>query len=199
MPSRCAVCERPAGNLCSNCEAEIGFAPQQIRHPELFGIALCSYDERISRLLVSFKDQGQFGLASDMARQLKLGLVDLPEFSESIAVVPIPSRIENFRRRGYSPTLLLAQQLASRDSRLEVVNGLSFQRRVSDQVGLSAIERRQNLSGSMKAGQQLAGRLCLVLDDTVTTGASMREALRALSTVGATVVRALCFSQSARG
>jgi predicted amidophosphoribosyltransferase len=67
---------------------------------------------------------------------------------------------------------------------------------VKDQVGLSETERISNLSFSMQLNQSVAGRVCYLLDDVVTTGATALEAARVLRVGGATVAGVLALSHS---
>ncbi|WP_225991356.1 ComF family protein [Actinomadura montaniterrae] len=72
------------------------------------------------------------------------------------------------------------------------VGGLRQCRRVADQAGLGARARRDNLSGALEAVGRaaLAGRRVVLVDDVITTGASLAEAARALRAAGADVVAA---------
>jgi predicted amidophosphoribosyltransferase len=67
---------------------------------------------------------------------------------------------------------------------------------VLDQVGLTAHERLANLSMSMSLNQSVTGRVCYLLDDVVTTGATALEGKRVLSLGGATVAGVLALSYS---
>jgi predicted amidophosphoribosyltransferase len=77
-----------------------------------------------------------------------------------------------------------------------VLNSLVLAKNVKDQVGLSSLERRANLAGSMSLNQKVAGKYCFVVDDICTTGATLIEAWRALSVAGANVLGALVVSES---
>jgi predicted amidophosphoribosyltransferase len=154
------------------------------------------YSDETSRLLVSLKDKGQFALVTELAQMLRPIIEKLPP-SESIRyLVPAPSSPENFSKRGFHPMLLLAQALASKQPSLKALNCLRFSRRVKDQVGLTETERIANLSSSMQLNQLVAGRVCYLLDDVVTTGATALEAARVLEVGGATLAGVLAISYS---
>ena len=92
--------------------------------------------------------------------------------------------------------LLLAQAVVSKHPGLKVLNCLRFSRRVKDQVGLTETERMANLSSSMELNQSVTGRVCYLLDDVVTTGATALEAARVLRLGGATLAGVLAISYS---
>lgn len=78
------------------------------------------------------------------------------------------------------------------------VRALEHRRRVADQAGLSASDRAANLSGAMRARFDLSGRRVIVLDDVITTGATLAEAARALREAGAEVSAAAVVAATAR-
>ncbi|GLY89076.1 hypothetical protein Airi02_070050 [Actinoallomurus iriomotensis] len=71
--------------------------------------------------------------------------------------------------------------------RIVCVRALRHRRRVADQAGLSAMDRALNLTGAMESRLDLRGRRVIVVDDVITTGATLAEAARALRAAGADV------------
>ena len=196
FPSRCAVCDRPGNNLCLDCKNLLWIEPREFLLSGLAIHTVTKYSDETSKLLVSLKDKGQFALVAELAQMLRPVIENLPA-SESIRyLVPAPSSPENFSKRGFHPMLLLAQAVASRHPSLSVLNCLRFSRRVKDQVGLTESERIANLSFSMKLNQSVTGRVCYLVDDVVTTGATALEAARVLRLGGATLAGVLAISYS---
>jgi predicted amidophosphoribosyltransferase len=154
------------------------------------------YSDETSRLLVSLKEKGQFALVAELAQMLRPVIENLPASESNSYLVPAPSSPENFSKRGFHPMLLLAQAVASKHPSLKVLNCLRFSRRVKDQVGLTEPERLANLSFSMELNQSVTGRVCYLLDDVVTTGATALEAARVLRFGGATLAGVLAISYS---
>ncbi len=143
-----------------------------------------------------------------------------------IVLVPLPSRPAAVRRRGYRHVDLLVRAALQRGAFnvlgmpqlqpwLRLARGrpqraLGVFQRSRGQVGLSADERQRNRRGTMRVrsrvswrfGRAAAGRECLagkrviLLDDIVTTGASLREAHRVCVEAGATVLAALCLGDT---
>jgi ComF family protein len=196
FPSRCAICDRSGKNLCEACRNLILVEPKEFLVAGIPVFTVTNYSNETSKLLVALKDKGQSALVIELAQLLRPVIENLP-FSETASyIVPAPSRPENFSKRGFHPTLILAQALAPQNQALQVLNCLRFSRSVMDQVGLSARQRLDNLHMSMSLNQPVAGRVCYILDDVVTTGATVSEAKRVLTLGGATVAGALTLSYS---
>ena len=196
FPSRCAVCDRPGNNLCLDCKNLLWIEPREFLLSGLAIHTVTKYSDETSKLLVSLKDKGQFALVAELAQMLRPVIENLPA-SESIRyLVPAPSSPENFSKRGFHPMLLLAQEVARKYPSFSVLNCLRFSRRVKDQVGLTEPERLANLSFSMELNQSVSGRVCYLLDDVVTTGATALEAARVLRVGGAYLAGVLAVSYS---
>ncbi len=196
FPSRCAVCESPGMNLCDTCRNLIVLEPREFLVAGLRVFTVTKYTSEISKILVAFKEKGQSALVAQLAQMLRLVTNNLPASESPSYLIPAPSRAENFSKRGFQPTLLIANAIANQNPGLRVLNCLRFSRSVSDQVGLSDTERLANLSLSMSLNQPVTGRVCYLLDDVVTTGATAAEGKRVLSLGGATVGGVLAISYS---
>jgi ComF family protein len=196
FPSRCAICDCSGKNLCDPCRELIWIEPKEFNLSGLAVFTVTNYKEETSKLLVALKEKGQFALVSELATMLEPILKKIPTSESTVFLVPAPSRAANFANRGFTPMLLLAQAISNRNPRLKVLNALNFSRDVKDQVGLTANERLANLAESMRLNQQVAGKICYLLDDVVTTGATALEAARVLRIGGATVPGVLALSYS---
>ncbi len=196
FPSRCAVCEALGPNLCADCHQVLRPSPHDFQRGPVVGRAATLLSPEISKLLVSFKDRGQSALVSDLNELIAPLVAELAAFSEVVHLVPAPSRMENFARRGFTPSVVLARALSNQVTNTRVLNCLVLAKNVRDQVGLSGAQRHENLAGSMSLNQRVGGRLCFVVDDICTTGATLIEAWRALSVGGANVLGALVISES---
>jgi ComF family protein len=196
FPSRCAICDSSGKNLCDPCRELIWIEPKEFNLSGLAVFTVTNYKEETSKLLVALKEKGQSALVSELAIMLEPILKKIPSSESTVFLVPAPSRPANFAKRGFTPMLLLAQAISNRNPRLKVLNALNFSRDVKDQVGLTANERLANLAESMRLNQQVAGKICYLLDDVVTTGATALEAARVLRIGGATVPGVLALSYS---
>ncbi len=108
------------------------------------------------------------------------------------ALVPVPSRPGSARRRGHDPLLRISRvaavDLRRRGIDVRVVPVLRLRRRVVDQAGLDSARRRANQHRAMSvasgAARLLDGGRLLLVDDVLTTGATLAEAARALHAAG---------------
>lgn len=196
FPSRCAVCNRSGQNLCKQCRLLLFIEPRQFQLSDLQIFTVTKYTDEISKILVALKDKAQSALVVELSKMLEPVVDVLPACESTIYLVPAPSRPENFSRRGFQPMLLLARKISEGREGIRVLNCLNFARSVQDQVGLSEHERMRNLSMSMVLNQKITGRVCYLLDDVVTTGATALEATRVLKLGGASVAGVLAISYS---
>jgi predicted amidophosphoribosyltransferase len=149
------------------------------------------YDGPVARVIAAFKDSGATGaapaLAAALRRTLRVAADDLtPDPELRLLLVPVPSAPGSTRRRGYLPLVVLA-----RAARLPLTRALRHVRDVRDQAGLAAADRAVNLAGAMAADRSVAGRGVVLLDDVVTTGATLAEAARAVQEAGGRVLGAV--------
>nr|WP_228494694.1 phosphoribosyltransferase family protein [Clavibacter sp. VKM Ac-2873] len=108
-------------------------------------------------------------------------------------VIPVPSPPAPLRRRGYAPVEVLLARAGMVPLRTPGAPGLRrhplrFTRRPADQAGLGVAARAANVDGCLAARIDLTGRRILVVDDVLTTGATLRETCRAVRAAGGEVV-----------
>ena len=121
-----------------------------------------------------------------------------------IYLVPVPSRPEMTRIRGFVPSVVLANKLAKELQKLgvraRVRNLVRLNRNVKDQAGLTRQGRHDNLLGAMIAGSPVGvgdeAAVLWMVDDVVTTGASLRELHRCLVAAGWNVQSFVTFAET---
>jgi predicted amidophosphoribosyltransferase len=128
--------------------------------------------------------------------------------NEPVFVVPVPSSPAAVRRRGDAPLELLTRAALARAAReggkgeLVFSPALRIRRRVSDQAGLNHRQRATNLEHAMQVPPRwrasVGGVTCLLIDDVVTTGATLVEAARALREAGSGHVAAATVAATQR-
>jgi len=194
LPPLCALCDREATvhGLCTECWRRIQrTAPEDPPAPApLRGWATGAwYDGEWQGWMRRYKypESGLRGLdpaALCVVRALTRLAVARAAGPAPDLVVPVPQHPTRLRERGFSPAAGLARCVA-RETRA-ALGPSALLRRVAtpSQTGLSRSERRRNLSGAIVAAGALPRRIWIV-DDVVTTGATLREAARAARSGGA--------------
>lgn len=184
----CAGCERPGAVLCEACRHELLPDPRPVR-AAVPAVAALGYDGVVRPVLAGLKEHGRWRLQPPLAHALAAAVCAAAP-AGPLALVPVPSTRSSRRRRGGDPVgdlvAAAAAELCGVGVDAVVVPVLRHVRRVDDQAGLGAEERRENLSGAFAAQPRraLRGRSLLVVDDVVTTGATLGEGVRALRSAG---------------
>lgn len=181
--------------MCLSCAADVRAGQVGPRTRALLAEpvwAAGDYVDPVRRLISAAKDRHRWDALALLAQRLAwsvAGLADQERLEGPGVLVPVPSAGSAVRARGLDTVASLASQAASVLARagLEVRarRGLVLVRPTRDQGGLTSAERMENLTGGME-GIRLRGWV-VVVDDVVTTGASLAEASRALRRAGCDV------------
>lgn len=173
----CARCALPLGAgavLCGDC----------LRDPPPFWStqAVWRYAFPLDRLLPRFKFHDDLAAGAVIAHGMAEALREAPRPE---AIVPVPLHRQRLRERGYDQALELAKIVARRLSLPLLADGLRRVAPTKAQTGLDAIARRRNLRGAFEARVLRPWpRHVALIDDVMTTGATLREATRALCAAG---------------
>ena len=188
LPSvHCARCAEPGsfdGGICERCKAGV---------PWDKAWAPFEHEGALARAIHRFKYEDR----SDLSRPLGVLLafaarqVALPG-----VVVPLPLHDARFRERKYDQAALLAHIFAREAKRPLETGWLSRVKDTSRQVGLSEASREANVRGAFEASAEVQGKEVLLLDDVLTSGATAREAARALLARGAVRVCVLTLASA---
>ncbi|GAA4570670.1 ComF family protein [Planotetraspora kaengkrachanensis] len=215
LPARCAGCGAAGSMACRSCAAELVRAPAaRPPSPAPPGLPECwsatGYDGAARRMVLAYKERGRTALAPVLGASLAAVAVAALEAVGGrrvpLVLVPVPSARAASRRRGHDPVRALASAAAVRLHELGLhatsAPVLRQGRRVADQAGLGSAERARNLSGAygvVDGGPDLVGHARVVLvDDVVTTGATLAEAARALGAAGIPAALAITVAATPR-
>ena len=184
MPVDCAGCGAPDRSLCAECAAAL--VPQvAVRSVgELPVVTALRYEGRVRRVILALKEQDRTDVASALSAPLAAAVARVLSTAQAeLAIVPTSRRA--YRRRGYDPVALLLRHAGLRPKRV-----LRPARSTARQKTLSATQRAANLRGAFVAAQPLTGRSFVLVDDVLTTGATLGEAARAITVAGGEVLGA---------
>ena len=184
----CACCRRaldtamfPPGYLCGACR----------RTPPAFDTLLCawSYEEPLTHVVTGLKFRRLEYLGAQVGHYLAQRFA--PAIAGCDLITEVPLHWTRRIRRGYDQGKLIARAVANRSG----VPRLSTLRRVRatpPQSRLSRKERQKNLAGAFRCSSaRVRGKSLLLVDDVVTTGATLDAAAAALKSAGAARVTAL--------
>jgi len=155
--------------------------------------AAAAYQGWVRAAIISFKYEGE------RARSGHLGALAtelLPAFGDNVSLVPVPLHPRRVRERGYNQAALLAEAIG-RACGVRVERPILRAVATRRQVGLSANERAQNVIDAflISPGSRLRDRRFVLVDDVVTTGATLGACARTLRSAGAAWVGALTIAR----
>ncbi|MFF3401050.1 ComF family protein [Streptomyces sp. NPDC002659] len=198
LPVACGGCGTPRTPLCEDCaRALYGTAARRARPvPEPAGLpavhAAAPYADAVRAVLLAHKERGALGLARPLgvalAGAVRGAVSSADRGTGPLLLVPVPSARRAVRARGHDAVrrmaLAAAGELRRRGTEARVLPVLRQRREVADQSGLTARMRVENLTGALEVaaggGRLLEGGRAVLVDDLMTTGASLTEAARAL-------------------
>ncbi len=205
IPGSCLLCASDCGTglICRNCEADlplssIAHCPQcgeQTTHGERCGaclieaphfdrtIALYSYEFPIDKIIRSFKYGHQLAVANWIGQRLSLR-IDAP----IDVIVPLPLHPERLRERGFNQSVEIAAVIGKCLNLPVHRSTLKRSRATPHQTGLLPKERKKNVRGAFECNADYSNKTILLLDDVMTTGATLNECARVLKQHGATSV-----------
>jgi predicted amidophosphoribosyltransferase len=192
FPSRCLGCGQLGLEICSLCRKN--WHPhiyrQWSQHLPTFPIySAVTYSPIAGKVLLAAKENNLVIADQLIYKALGHSLTFALREIGGDFLIPIPSRRSVARSRGRQFIAALTYQLSA-ETGLPAYENLEHTRRVRDQSSLDAKSRFHNLDGSMKSLNFLSGK-AIVIDDLVTTGATLQEAVRALRDRGIEVAAAV--------
>jgi ComF family protein len=193
MPATCAGCGDAGGVLCWRCTATIATGDALVigsrgAIPPTF--ALGPYEGVLRSAILSLKFRGVRGAGSMIGKWIGQRI-----FWPLEVVVPVPLHPQRQRERGYNQAAIIARGVATASRTRFLANALARRRSTVPQSSLGVSERRENVEGAFGASEridQVRGRRVLVVDDVVTTGATVAACAAMLRGAGARSVHVAC-------
>lgn len=215
MGSSCAGCaDEDSRLLCPLCAAALAAPARPVRPtpcppglPRVWAVA--DYADPVRQVLLAHKERGRLALARPLGAALGQAVVaaahdTVGSAARGVLLVPVPSSAASVRARGHDPVLRMARQAA----RLARAGGVAARvstllrhvRRIDDQAGLDSVGRMRNLHRALAARTPFppTGLPVIVVDDVITTGATLVEASRATEQAGARPVAAAVIAATVR-
>ncbi|WP_293809399.1 ComF family protein [uncultured Bosea sp.] len=223
-PPTCIACRAATGEaqaLCPACWRGIGFierpycerlgtpfpvdlgpgllSPAAIADPPVFARAraVCRFDGTARELVHRLKYGDRVELSLTLGRMMTQAGRELT--ADADLVLPVPLHRTRLWRRRFNQAAALAQLIARETGLPFAATALTRIRRTRQQIGLTRPQRAENLQGAFHVPvamrQLIEGRRILLVDDVLTTGATVNAASRALLRAGASAVDVLTFAR----
>ena len=211
-PHVCVGCGYEGSPLCDTCYAQLAVAPECCyrcyvpsrlgrtctacsAHSSLLSVNSATVYNATAKAVVAGlkferKMQTAEGIGAHLARRFASGL------QEDVIIVPIPTATKRVRSRGYDQAQLIARALA-RQSGCRYVPALARHGQL-EQKGANRQQRQLQIRGAVRVTcpDRVRGARIMLVDDVLTTGATVEEAARVLKLAGARAVGALVFARA---
>lgn len=183
----CRICAMPFSSECSKvCGQCLKKAPP-FSMVKNYGL----YEGVLAEAINQLKFHGVKRLSKPLGRLLQS--LDLPEMD---GMVSVPLTIKRLRERGFNQSLLMARVISKRIRVPLLMDILLKKKETPPQIGLSANERLLNLKNAFEVKEDIKGLRLLLVDDVMTTGATVTECSKQLMKAGAKEVSVLTLARS---
>lgn len=208
-PHECLGCGAEGALICAVCVSKFAIIPDRCYRCRKLSAdsrtcLKCSSQSRLKRVRAATIYDGlakdlvwklKFSGAQAAANQMAIAMSQQIENNLGALIVPVPTATSRVRQRGYDQAVLLARAL-SKQTGMEYVRCLSRTSQ-AHQVGAGRSQRIKQLTNAFRVTntKPLGNRHVILIDDVITTGATLESAAKTLKKAGAKRVDALVFAQ----
>jgi len=191
LPSGCRICAEPLPPVnIAVCGACLDHPPAYERLTAPF-----LYADPLRRLIAEYKYRGRLHLTA-LFGELMVAAFAQAEFRPPSVIIPVPLHTTRLRERGFNQAHEIAKPL-SHDTKIPIASGaVQRLRHTPPQQGLSAKGRLSNIRQAFAVREDFSGARVLIVDDVVTTGATINELAASLKRAGATSVTGLALARA---
>jgi ComF family protein len=159
--------------------------------------SLFRYEDDIIRLVHQLKFSDRLTCARTIGEMLSsISEQLIAEFGRPGCLMPVPLHSRRLRSRGYNQSIEIARVISGKEGIAIDRTSLIRQRSTSTQTGLDARSRLKNIKGAFRLNKKISYRHVLIIDDVVTTGATVNEIARLLKKNGVEEVGVLSFARA---
>ena len=169
---------------CSFCES----TGKTLEDHKIFMVrSLGRFDDYYKELIHLFKYGKKTPLGKRLARRLGETINGDHSFLESDFLIPVPLHKSRHRERGFNQSEIVAQEISKLTGLYVLKNALKRKKNTKDQTNLSPQQREENVKGAFVVTQpdMINGKNIILVDDVITTGATLSECARMLKQAGA--------------
>jgi len=207
FPAACLICRTHLNVektlVCDSCWSRLPLSSQTPFHlssglntvaTEIY--ALWEYAENVEMIIHEIKFFRKTRLGRRAGSELAARLLQLPSFRKADLVAPVPLHPTRYRERGYNQSQLIAEEISKVLSIKLETKSLQRKRHTNAQAKLSAQERKKNVEDAFKVNDgRLEGRTVIIVDDVLTTGATLMACANKIKKAGASEI--LCATLAA--
>ena len=203
LPPRCVLCgrpgQRPCLDLCASCEASLPADPQVLLEggdPVERRLAAFAYAFPVDHLIQLLKYRGHLAIGRVLGALLARSVRALGLHHDVDCVVPVPLHPGRHADRGFNQSAEIARRVARVLGTRTSEGTVRRSRDTRPQVGLRPEERRRNIDGAFVASPGFRGLRVAVVDDVLTTGATVGAVAAALRQAGAISIDVWCVARA---
>lgn len=170
--------------------------PFELETPSIMAYSACLYEGTLKELIHKFKYNGRTALVNIFARLMLEYIKENPEILDADIITAVPLHKTRLKEREFNQSLLLANKI-SEGYNIPLEHALEKTVRTKYQNELTRIERQTNIKNAFKSRQDagINGKKVLLIDDVMTTGATLNECACALIAGGAKKVTCLTLAR----